>query len=78
MTKNELKAIEEWREYLAGPCDAQDGCPEGEYNGHKHYTAWYENNRSTVVALNHLLAGELDYFDRLRELQPTRAEADET
>lgn len=76
MTKNERKALEQWREFLAGPCD--DKCPSPPpYNGHKHYSAWYENNRSTVVGLNHLLEGwDLSYFARLRELQPTLEEID--
>ena len=53
--------IETYRAYLAGPCD-HDGptaprCPRGPYDGHHHYSAWYEAHRSTVVALNAILAG---------------------
>ena len=54
--------IETYRAYLAGPCD-HDGptaprCPSGPYDGHRHYSAWYEAHRSTVVALNAILGGE--------------------
>jgi len=60
-------SLEEWRRYLAGPRGEQ--CIELEqirstsepYNGHKHYTDWYEDHRGQVVALNAILGGEYDY-----------------
>lgn len=77
MNKNEREAMVQWREYLAGPC--VESCPPGPYDGHKHYSTWYDNNRSTVVGLNHfLLEGwDLAYFARLREMQPTHEEIEE-
>ncbi len=54
--------IETYRAYLAGPCDhngpTAPRCPRGPYDGHRHYSAWYEAHRSTVVALNAILADE--------------------
>lgn len=66
-------ALETWREYLAGPCDhsaALSGpdCPPGPYDGHRHWTNWYEDNRGAVVAINHLLAGEYDYASAMLEI----------
>lgn len=67
-------SLEEWRCYLAGPCTI-DCISHGQidsldelYNGHKHWTEWYEGNRSSVVALNHLLTGEFDYATALRQM----------
>lgn len=60
-------SLEEWRRYLAGPCTPE--CIEHQqidnlaepYNGHRHWTEWYEYNRSAVVAVNCLLDGQYDY-----------------
>ena len=67
-------ALEEWRIYLAGPC-TDDCIRHGQmdsrnepYNGHRHWTEWYENNRSSVVALNFILSGEYDYASGLRAI----------
>jgi hypothetical protein len=67
-------ALEEWRIYLAGQCTAecvahgQIGSTSEPYNGHRHWTEDYEANRSTVVALTYLLAGEYDYASTLRRI----------
>lgn len=57
--------LEVYRAYLAGPCGhngpTAPRCPRGPYNGHRHYTAWYEAHRSTVVALNEILAGKFSH-----------------
>ena len=66
-------SLEEWRIYLAGPCtedcvkhhQVKRGQP---YNGHKHYTERYEDNRGSVVMLNRLLSGEYDYASMLRQI----------
>lgn len=55
--------LEAWRRVLAGPCDHE--CIEHEeiehldepYNGHRHWTDHYEENRSAVVAINLILEG---------------------
>ena len=70
-------ALEEYRAYLAGPCnDPAEGptapkCPKGPYNGHRHYTEEYEDNRSTIIALNHLLNGDYSWPVTLRQIRET-------
>lgn len=68
-------ALEEWRVYLAGECTME--CIEHEqrdsldepYNGHRHWTEWYESNRSQIVGLNYLLDGQYDYPVTLRSIR---------
>ena len=51
--------LETYRAYLAGPCD--DACKiPGLDCRQKHYTAWYEEHRGTVVQLNFILAGDFN------------------
>ena len=60
-------AVEELRRYLAGPCTeecvahGQVGSLADSYNGHRHWTEWYEDHRWTVVALNAILEGDYAY-----------------
>lgn len=56
--------LETFRHYLAGPCNANGpmapGCPDGEYDGHRHWNEWYDGHRSTIVQLNMILVGGFD------------------
>lgn len=70
-------ALEELRIYFAGPCVPGERCG-GEiataasckqpYDGHRHWTRYYEVHRSFVVALNAVLAGDYHYASILREI----------
>jgi len=78
MSTELVRALEDYRRYLAGPCEPEcmdrhgyslTELLEQPYDGHRHWTTWYERNRAIVVNLNVILSGDYGYPAHLVDQQ---------